>query len=91
MICGLDAVEKRHISSPAENRRKTCRSSRPQSSYDIDYDPLLYLWFTNTLRKCNKKQVVNNVSGLFSDECKCQGINSIVNRYENKLLLENGM
>lgn len=28
---------------------------------------------------------------MFSDEFKCQGINSIVNRYENKLLLEAGM
>jgi hypothetical protein len=87
---GLDVVEKRNISCPAENRSKTGRSSSPQSSYDIDYDPLLCLLFTNTLTKCNKKLLVNNLSGLFSYECKCQGINSIVNRYENKLLLEAG-
>jgi len=87
----LDILEKRNISCPATNRSKTDRSSSPQSSYDIDYDPLLYWRFTNTLTKCSNKQVVNNLSGLFSEECKCQGINGIVNRYENKLLLEAGM
>jgi len=87
---GPNVVEKRNISCPAANRSKTGRSSSPQSSYNIDYDPLLFWRFTNTLKKRNK-QVVNNLSGLFSDECKCQGINSIVNRYENKPLLEVGM
>lgn len=87
----LDVLEKRNISCPAANRSKTDRSSSPQSSYDIDYDPPLYWRFTNTLRKCSNKHVVNNLSDMFPEECKCQSINGIVNRYENKLLLEAGM
>lgn len=88
---GLGVAEKRNISYPAENRSMTGRSSCPQRSYYIDNNPVLYWRLRETLRKCNKKQVVNTLSGLFSDECKCRGINNIVNRYENKLLLKAGM